>query len=133
MCRAQPDAITGFEDLTADKRVSDVDRELCIHCGNCTRCPYLAIELDPANPTYYNDAGVVLHYNLQRDLDRALALYERSIELAQGRLEMGEPTDEERAQFQQYIGWAENNKRLLLELMKARKQDDAEPRTGGSH
>jgi Pyruvate/2-oxoacid:ferredoxin oxidoreductase delta subunit len=22
------------------------DKELCVKCGNCTRCPYLAIELD---------------------------------------------------------------------------------------
>lgn len=44
--RAQPDAVTGFEALTAVKGISDVDASLCLHCGNCTRCPYLAIELD---------------------------------------------------------------------------------------
>ncbi|MEO0652417.1 MAG: tetratricopeptide repeat protein, partial [Planctomycetota bacterium] len=83
-----------------------------------------AIELDPANPTYYNDAGVVLHYNLRRDLDRALSLYERSIELAEARLDLGQLSDEERAQFQQYVGWAENNRRLLIELMKADETSD---------
>jgi NADPH-dependent glutamate synthase beta subunit-like oxidoreductase/dihydroorotate dehydrogenase/NAD-dependent dihydropyrimidine dehydrogenase PreA subunit len=44
--RAQPDPVTDFGDLSAIKPVSDVDRDLCIHCGNCTRCPYMAIELD---------------------------------------------------------------------------------------
>jgi len=33
-------------ELSAEKPISAVDRELCRHCGNCTRCPYLAIELD---------------------------------------------------------------------------------------
>ncbi len=43
---ALPDPITGFMELSAEKKISDVDRELCQHCGNCTRCPYLAITLD---------------------------------------------------------------------------------------
>jgi len=43
---ALPDPITGFTDLTAEKKISDVTAELCQHCGNCTRCPYLAISLD---------------------------------------------------------------------------------------
>jgi len=43
---ALPDPITGFMDLSAEKKISDVDPDLCQHCGNCTRCPYLAITLD---------------------------------------------------------------------------------------
>jgi len=43
---ALPEAMTPFEKLSAVKAISSVDRELCIHCGNCTRCPYLAISLD---------------------------------------------------------------------------------------
>ncbi len=43
---AQPDPIRDFMDLDADKQVSTCNRELCVHCGNCTRCPYLAITLD---------------------------------------------------------------------------------------
>lgn len=43
---ALPDPITGFMSLSSEKKISDVDRELCQHCGNCTRCPYLAITLD---------------------------------------------------------------------------------------
>jgi NADPH-dependent glutamate synthase beta subunit-like oxidoreductase/dihydroorotate dehydrogenase/Pyruvate/2-oxoacid:ferredoxin oxidoreductase delta subunit len=44
--RALPEPITDFMDLSATKAVSDVHKELCLHCGNCTRCPYLAINLD---------------------------------------------------------------------------------------
>lgn len=43
---AQPDPIRGFMDLDATKQVSDCDEELCVQCGNCTRCPYLAISLN---------------------------------------------------------------------------------------
>lgn len=44
--RALPRPITDFMDLSPTKAVSDVDDELCLSCGNCTRCPYLAIELN---------------------------------------------------------------------------------------
>ncbi|MGE5236157.1 MAG: FAD-dependent oxidoreductase [Acidobacteriota bacterium] len=44
--RALPDPVTPFEALSAVKGISAVNRELCLHCGNCTRCPYLAISLD---------------------------------------------------------------------------------------
>jgi heterodisulfide reductase subunit A-like polyferredoxin len=32
-------------ELTSLKKVSAVVADLCEHCGNCTRCPYLAITL----------------------------------------------------------------------------------------
>ena len=44
--RALPEPVTAFGQLTAVKKISAVDRELCEHCGNCARCPYLAIKLD---------------------------------------------------------------------------------------
>jgi dihydropyrimidine dehydrogenase (NAD+) subunit PreA len=40
---AQPNPIRGFLDLDAVKQASTCTRELCVQCGNCTRCPYLAI------------------------------------------------------------------------------------------
>lgn len=43
--RALPNPITGFMELTSLKKISDVNKDLCEHCGNCTRCPYQAIEL----------------------------------------------------------------------------------------
>jgi dihydropyrimidine dehydrogenase (NAD+) subunit PreA len=44
---ALPSPITGFMELTAKKRISSVDAALCMHCGNCSRCSYNAISLDP--------------------------------------------------------------------------------------
>ncbi|PKN78253.1 MAG: dihydropyrimidine dehydrogenase, partial [Candidatus Cloacimonetes bacterium HGW-Cloacimonetes-1] len=43
---AQPNSVTDFMDLHAQDKVSASDPDLCEHCGNCTRCPYLAISLD---------------------------------------------------------------------------------------
>ncbi|MBN1947491.1 MAG: FAD-dependent oxidoreductase [Bradymonadales bacterium] len=44
--RALPNPIRDFMALSPVKQISQVTRELCQHCGNCTRCPYLAITLD---------------------------------------------------------------------------------------
>lgn len=43
---ALPDPITGFEQITSVKKISDVFDSLCEHCGNCTRCPYQAVTLN---------------------------------------------------------------------------------------
>jgi dihydropyrimidine dehydrogenase (NAD+) subunit PreA len=43
---ALPSPVTDFMDLPLKQKVSSVDKDLCVHCGNCTRCPYLAITLD---------------------------------------------------------------------------------------
>jgi len=43
---AQPHPITDFMALSPLKKLSDFDYNLCTSCGNCARCPYLAIELD---------------------------------------------------------------------------------------
>ncbi len=43
---ALPSPVTDFMDLPPKQKVSSVNKELCVHCGNCTRCPYLAISLD---------------------------------------------------------------------------------------
>jgi len=44
--RALPKPISGFMELSPVKRISAVRAELCQRCGNCTRCPYLAVTLD---------------------------------------------------------------------------------------
>ncbi len=41
-----------------------------------------AVELDPGNPRFLNDAAVLLHYYLHRDYDKATDLYEQAIESA---------------------------------------------------
>ncbi len=43
---AQPHPITDFMDLPKKSKSSTLSRDLCQKCGNCTRCPYLAISLD---------------------------------------------------------------------------------------
>ena len=43
---AQPHPITDFMALTPIKKISDENIEFCVSCGNCARCPYLAILLD---------------------------------------------------------------------------------------
>ena len=44
--RALPHPVTGFMELTPKKKISAVNKDLCEHCGNCTRCNYMAIKLD---------------------------------------------------------------------------------------
>ena len=43
---AQPSPVVDFMDLSPTKKISDFDHDLCLSCGNCSRCPYLAITLD---------------------------------------------------------------------------------------
>lgn len=43
---ALPFPITPFPDLPAEKKISCCDDGLCLSCGNCGRCPYLAISFD---------------------------------------------------------------------------------------
>jgi dihydropyrimidine dehydrogenase (NAD+) subunit PreT len=43
---AQPSPITDFMALSPVKKISQANLEYCVACGNCARCPYLAISLD---------------------------------------------------------------------------------------
>ena len=43
---AQPHPIIDFMALTPIKKISEASKLLCVSCGNCARCPYLAITLD---------------------------------------------------------------------------------------
>jgi dihydropyrimidine dehydrogenase (NAD+) subunit PreA len=43
---AQPHPITDFMALSPVKKISEINSDLCTGCGNCVRCPYLAISLD---------------------------------------------------------------------------------------
>jgi heterodisulfide reductase subunit A-like polyferredoxin len=42
----QPHPITDFMSLSPIKKLSEFNYDLCTSCGNCARCPYLAIQLD---------------------------------------------------------------------------------------
>ena len=56
---AQPEPITDFMSLPPQSRVSALKEELCVHCGNCSRCPYLAItmEIPKASPSFPTPIG----------------------------------------------------------------------------
>lgn len=56
---ARPDPVVGFMDLSSKKRISDFDRDLCLSCGNCTRCPYLAVSMDGDNEPHTDPARCV--------------------------------------------------------------------------
>jgi NADPH-dependent glutamate synthase beta subunit-like oxidoreductase/dihydroorotate dehydrogenase len=43
---ALPKPVTGFMELTPVKKISACDTDVCLICGNCSRCPYQAITLD---------------------------------------------------------------------------------------
>ncbi|NJD59855.1 MAG: dihydropyrimidine dehydrogenase [Anaerolineales bacterium] len=43
---AQPNPITDFMALSPVKKISEANYDYCVSCGNCARCPYLAITLD---------------------------------------------------------------------------------------
>jgi len=47
---AQPNPITDFMALSPLKQVSQADSNLCTGCGNCARCPYLAITMVDGRP-----------------------------------------------------------------------------------
>ncbi len=56
---AQPHPITDFMALSPIKKISNIDHELCVMCGNCARCPYLAISLDEHGQLYTDPARCI--------------------------------------------------------------------------
>ncbi|MCA1789813.1 MAG: 4Fe-4S binding protein, partial [Thioalkalivibrio sp.] len=53
---AQPHPITDFMALSPVKKISSIDQELCTLCGNCARCPYLAIKRNDQGHLYTDPA-----------------------------------------------------------------------------
>jgi len=56
---AQPHPITDFMALTPVKKISDANPCLCVSCGNCARCPYLAITLDEKGQPHTDPARCI--------------------------------------------------------------------------
>lgn len=77
---ALPNPVTGFMELSAVKKISSVTPELCQHCGNCTRCPYLAISLS-ADKVPVIDAAKCIGCSLctKKCFARALYMRERTL------------------------------------------------------
>jgi NADPH-dependent glutamate synthase beta subunit-like oxidoreductase/dihydroorotate dehydrogenase/Pyruvate/2-oxoacid:ferredoxin oxidoreductase delta subunit len=77
--RALPEPVRDFPDLPARKRISSVERRLCVHCGNCSRCPYQAIELDRRGIPRTDPARCIgCSLCVQRCFAGALSMRERS-------------------------------------------------------
>ena len=79
--RALPNPITDFMALTPVKKISAVRAELCQHCGNCTRCPYLAVSLDDEQvPTTDPACCIGCSICVQKCFSGALYMRERTAE-----------------------------------------------------
>ena len=78
---AFPNPITGFMELSPVKKISAVNKDLCEHCGNCERCPYLAIELN-GNKIPVTDASKCIGCSIcvQKCFAGALYMRERTEE-----------------------------------------------------
>jgi len=56
---ARPQIVTGFMDLSAEKKIPQVNAELCAHCGNCAYCGYLAVSLDKKGIPHFDPSKCV--------------------------------------------------------------------------
>ncbi|MBM4318847.1 MAG: dihydropyrimidine dehydrogenase [Deltaproteobacteria bacterium] len=81
--RALPRPVTDFMALSPVKKISQVQPELCLHCGNCTRCPYLAVTLDEKQVPATDPARCIgCSICVQKCFSRALRMRERTPEEA---------------------------------------------------
>ncbi|MFC1708379.1 dihydropyrimidine dehydrogenase, partial [Planctomycetota bacterium] len=78
---ALPDPVTDFMDLTAKKKISACNEELCVSCGNCARCSYLAIALGESNRPVTDPVRCVgCSICVQKCISKALHMRERTEE-----------------------------------------------------
>ena len=76
---AQPHPVTDFMALSPIKKISNFNYDLCISCGNCARCPYMAITLDEKRLPF-SDASRCIGCSLcaQKCLTGAITMRERT-------------------------------------------------------
>lgn len=92
-----------------------------------------AVELAPESAPYLNDAAVLLHYNLERDYDKALEMYAKATELAEARMAEDKfESAEEKDVWRLALRDSKNNRRALLKKMEREQQGDADGETSGS-
>jgi len=78
---ALPHPITDFAALPATKKISAVDARLCVSCGNCSRCSYLAIAMDEKKqPTMDASRCIGCGACAQNCMSGALYMRERTAE-----------------------------------------------------
>ncbi len=76
---ALPNPVTDFMDLPATKKISVSNHDLCVSCGNCTRCSYLAVSLDKNNhPTTNPELCVGCSICVKKCISGALSMRERT-------------------------------------------------------
>ncbi|MBN2361983.1 MAG: FAD-dependent oxidoreductase [Deltaproteobacteria bacterium] len=77
--RALPDPITDFMALTPTKQIPTAQSELCLSCGNCTRCSYLAVALDEEkHPTFDASRCIGCSLCVQKCFSGALSMRDRT-------------------------------------------------------
>ncbi len=79
-----------------------------------------ALELEPENPAFLNDAAVILHYYLDRDLDKARAMYKKAAERAKVELAKPDLSKDLRDLYETALRDSTNN---LAKLEKGEKTD----------
>ena len=78
---AQPHPITDFMALSPVKKISSIDPDMCVLCGNCARCPYLAIGLDDQGHLYTDPARCIgCSICVQKCFTGAISMRERTAE-----------------------------------------------------
>lgn len=77
--RAQPEPISDFMELPGTKGIPQLNASLCTSCGNCTRCPYLAITFDAnKHPTFDPSRCVGCSICVQKCFTEALHMRPRT-------------------------------------------------------
>lgn len=89
-----------------------------------------SLELAPDDPNYLNDAALMLHFHLDRDLDQARAWYVKAIEMAQVELAKTDLSKEDRPLREIALRDAKNNLRDLDKILEARKGGGTPPSGG---
>jgi len=84
-----------------------------------------ALEIEPDNPAYLNDAAVILHYNLERDYDRALKMYAAAAENAQALLADKSLDPELKPIYELALRDSKNNRRALAAKIEAERKERA--------
>jgi dihydropyrimidine dehydrogenase (NAD+) subunit PreA len=76
---ALPRPIVDFMALTAEKKISCCAAELCLSCGNCSRCSYQAIVLDEKQHPLTDPAKCIgCSICVQKCFSGALSMRERT-------------------------------------------------------